>query len=145
VAEAETMIDKFQGRYRFLSNFYPARVNGYPTVEHAFQAEKTLDGRQRTLIAEAPTAARAKAIGRIVALRDDWDAIKLDVMRELLAEKFEEGSDLADLLLDTDDHDLFEGNTWGDVFWGIDASCRGENWLGRLLMLQRSHLYRQMR
>ena len=39
------MIDKFSGKYAFLSNFFPAEVvlegEKYPTVEHAFQAAKT--------------------------------------------------------------------------------------------------------
>jgi len=38
-------IESFSGQYRFLSNFYPARVmlgDGriYPSVEHAYQAAK---------------------------------------------------------------------------------------------------------
>jgi len=39
-------INTFRGKYRFLSNFYYAEVNyegiRYPTVEHAYQAAKTL-------------------------------------------------------------------------------------------------------
>lgn len=38
------MIKEFQGEYRWLSNFWPARVvlDGveYPTVENAYQASK---------------------------------------------------------------------------------------------------------
>lgn len=41
------MIDSFRGQYRFLSNFFPALCNYegivYPTVEHGYQAAKTLN------------------------------------------------------------------------------------------------------
>ena len=40
-------IDKFKNEHEFLSNFYPSPITiediTYPTVEHAFQAAKTLD------------------------------------------------------------------------------------------------------
>ncbi|GAH15684.1 unnamed protein product, partial [marine sediment metagenome] len=52
------VIQEFQGEYRFLSSFYPAEVEldgvTYPTVEHAFQAAKTLDSAQREFIRSAP-------------------------------------------------------------------------------------------
>ena len=41
------VINEFQGKYRFLSNFYPCDIvyEGiqYPSTEHAYQAAKTLD------------------------------------------------------------------------------------------------------
>jgi predicted NAD-dependent protein-ADP-ribosyltransferase YbiA (DUF1768 family) len=41
------MIRPFKNEYGFLSNFYPSIIFydniKYPTVEHAFQASKTLD------------------------------------------------------------------------------------------------------
>ncbi len=47
----EPCIREFKGEFRFLSNFFPSRIyhDGieYPTVEHAFQAAKTLDFEQR--------------------------------------------------------------------------------------------------
>lgn len=72
-------------------------------------------------------------------MREDWEAIKIDVMRYCLQEKFSAGSDLAAKLIATGDCELVEGNTWGDVFWGV---CRGtgENRLGRLLMERREEL-----
>ena len=47
------MINEFQGDYRFLSNFHPAEVEmdgiKYPSVEHAYQAAKSLDKDERIL------------------------------------------------------------------------------------------------
>lgn len=44
-------IDSFNGKYRFLSNFYPVKVKldgvTYDSVEHAYQAAKTIDKEER--------------------------------------------------------------------------------------------------
>lgn len=131
-----TIIESFFGRYRFLSNFYPCEMDvaavRYPTLEHAFQAEKTTNMTEREIIRNAKTPGQAKALGRRVTLRENWNEIRVDVMRELLGIKFSDKV-LRALLLDTGDAQLVEGNTWGDVFWGV-CEGRGENMLGKLLM-----------
>ena len=136
-------IDRFQGRYRFLSNFYPATVTldslQYPTVEHAYQAAKTHDPIQRAFIRiSCATAGQAKRAGRTVTLRDNWESIKLTTMLDLLRQKFST-EPLRSWLKDTNGFDLVESNDWGDRYWGV---CRGsgENWLGKLLMIVRKDL-----
>jgi ribA/ribD-fused uncharacterized protein len=137
-------ITEFQGSYRFLSNFYPCFIKlepdqlFYPSVEHAYQAAKTLVTAQRDTIRCADKPGYAKRLGRMITLRKDWEQIKLDVMYELLSQKFNY-PDLGAKLLATGDTDLVEGNHWGDHFWGV---CRGkgENHLGRLLMQVRHDL-----
>lgn len=135
-------INGFRGPYRWLSNFWPApvRLDGvvYPTVEHAYQAAKTLDRAERALIARLTSPGAAKRSGRRVTMRDDWDGVKLDVMLGLLRGKFARG-DLRARLLSTGDVQLIEDNTWGDHYWGV---CRGDgqNHLGRLLMQVRDEL-----
>jgi N-glycosidase YbiA len=122
--------------YEFLSNFYPAtvRLDGveYPTVEHAYQAAKTLNEAERRHVRSAPTPAEAKARGGQVTIRPDWNEVKVEVMRGLLRQKFSDAA-LRDRLLRTAPRELVEGNTWGDQFWGV-CEGKGENWLGRLLM-----------
>ena len=53
------MINKFDGKYAFLSNFAESKISfeglTYPTVEHAFQAAKTLDEEERLYIAPLNT------------------------------------------------------------------------------------------
>jgi ribA/ribD-fused uncharacterized protein len=126
----------------FLSNFWPVRVvlDGveYPTVEHAYQAAKTLDSAERRRILAASTAGRAKKLGRRTRIRPDWDAVKLDVMRDLLMQKFSCDS-LRSALLATGDAPLVEVNTWSDYFWGV-CNGIGENHLGKLLMQLRTQL-----
>ena len=44
-------IEKFEGDYRFLSNFHPCEIirdgDKYASVEHAYQAAKTIDFEER--------------------------------------------------------------------------------------------------
>jgi predicted NAD-dependent protein-ADP-ribosyltransferase YbiA (DUF1768 family) len=54
-------------------------------------------------------------------------------MRECLVAKFGQNPELMQLLKDTGDSILIEGNSWGDQFWGVCNSV-GKNWLGKLLM-----------
>lgn len=126
----------FRGEYRWLSNFAEAEVfydgQDYPTTEHAYQAAKTLDKEERKQVREAPTPGRARRLGQKVTLRPGWHEIKLNVMRDLLKQKFKI-PEYKKLLLDTGGHHLLEGNTWGDQFWGVCEGI-GENHLGRLLM-----------
>ena len=136
------MINKFEGEYAFLSNFYPSPFvyDGieYPTVEHFFQAAKTTDLTKRKEIAAAPAPGQAKCMGRNVKLRSDWERIKSSVMELGLRLKFTEHPDLRQALIDTAPAQLVEGTTWHDRTWGV-CMCprcggRGENRLGQLLM-----------
>jgi ribA/ribD-fused uncharacterized protein len=141
-APATGPIDRFHGDHGWLSNFWPSPIEldgaTYPTVEHAFQAAKTLDLEAREPIRQTTSPGQAKRLGRKVLLRPDWEQVKVEIMRGLLRKKFADPS-LAALLRATGDRELIEGNTWNDRFWGV---CRGagKNWLGRLLMEIRSEL-----
>jgi hypothetical protein len=147
------IIDRFTGPYAFLSNFAAAPVlmdgETYPTVEHAYQAAKvwphacaTYRGSDlrfkpwRTIIREASTASAAKRLGGRAPLREDWEHVKVGVMRELLEQKFAPRTHYRELLLATGDATLIEGNTWGDIYWGM-CRGRGTNMLGKLLMVIR--------
>ena len=113
------------------------------TLEHYFQAAKTLDPTTRKAILSAPTPARAKQLGKRVTLRPHWDAMRVNVMCTLLRRKFAD-PELGAMLLATSDRYLIEGNTWHDTFWGVcycsRCDAQGENWLGRLLMERRAKL-----
>lgn len=110
----------------------------YPTVEHAYQAAKTLDGGVRKSIRTAETAGKAKKIGNSLHLRSDWEDRKLPTMEELLRKKFNLPY-LSRKLVGTSGELLIEGNTWGDHYWGV-CDGWGENNLGKLLMRIRDEL-----
>lgn len=137
-------ISEFQGDYRFLSNFYICDVMHegilYRNSEAAFQAAKCLDKNERKRFSWL-SPSRAKALGRKVQLRPGWDNIRIDIMREILRDKFTRNPHLKQLLLETGDAELTEGNTWHDTFWGVDLRTgQGENHLGKLLMELRESL-----
>lgn len=138
-------IASFRDEYRFLSNFYPSPlVFGdvvFPTVEHAYQAGKSLDRAHRERILADPSPGKAKKLGQEAVLREDWDSVKLPLMAQLVKKKFEI-PDLQERLLMTKDHVLVEGNTWHDMYWGMCTCERhatlGQNYLGKILMTVRA-------
>ncbi len=135
-------ISSFSGPHRWLSNFWPAEVVldgvAYPTVEHAYQAAKTLCPTEREFVRAATTPGAAKRCGKRITLRPDWDKVKSAVMLNLVRQKFDLDP-LGAWLLATADHELIEGNTWGDTFWGM-CHGRGQNVLGKILMRVRNEL-----
>lgn len=142
-SEIMNVISEFTGRYRFLSNFWmtPVALDGetYPSVEHAYQAAKASDIQDRKKIAVMATAGEAKRAGKTLAIRADWEAVKLQYMRYLVWTKFTTNRELRAKLLATGDARLIEGNTWGDTYWGV-CNGRGENWLGKILEEVREYL-----
>jgi N-glycosidase YbiA len=133
-------IDSFSGKFDFLSNFYGEGL----TVEHYYQAAKTWHDDWKQSILNAETPGRAKRLGRKAPMRDDWDEVRVDIMYELLKEKFQDLT-LAIKLIDTFPISLIEGNKWHDNFWGICScmKCRNtesHNMLGFLLMRVRGEL-----
>jgi len=121
--------------YEFLSNFYTSTVayEGllYPTVEHAYQASKSLDKKTRELIRRATDPNLAKKLGQGVAVREDWTQVKVDIMRQLIREKFQNPF-IRWKLKETDGKRLINENRWNDRFWGV-VNGQGENWLGKIL------------
>jgi len=136
-------IDDFRDpNYSFLMNSYPGDVNfdgqKYRTLEHAYQAAKTDDQDDRVKIRFAPSARRAKQIGRKITIRPTWDAERINVMRTLVNDKFED-PELREKLLATKDAQLVSG---GDKFWG-KSHGQGDNHLGRLLMELRTSILQE--
>src|SRR5882724_1279408 len=91
--ETKRMITSFRGPHRFLSNFYPCKIVletiTYPSVEHAFQAAKTVDRCERVMISKMPTAVQAKRAGRQATLRENWETLRVDIMHDLVTQKFQ--------------------------------------------------------
>lgn len=134
-------IDGFQGDYRFLSNFFIEPDQSH--VEAEYQQAKTIDPLERNLFISKTgiytPPGRCKKLGRRVKLRTDWDQVKLDIMFELVMNKFAAHLDLQAKLLSTGNAELIEGNAWGDTFYGM-CNGEGENHLGKILMKVREML-----
>lgn len=143
-----TIIKGFFPPHRFLSNFEPCTIvfegMTFPSVEHAYQAAKSLDLSIRRYIANQPSPATAKRLGKapsrggVVVQRKDWGKIRLGIMEQLCQSKFQKGTELWQKLQETGDVYLEETNSWHDTFWGVCQcfNCGGEgsNELGKLLM-----------
>ena len=126
------MIEQFQDEFRFLSNF----IGG---VEQKYQAAKAAKEEDRDRILKM-TPGEAKRATRQVEIRPDWDSVKVQVMEELVREKFSK-EPFKSLILKTGDEFIQEGNLWKDTFWGVDLRTgKGQNHLGRILMRVRDTL-----
>lgn len=137
----ENEISGFCKKYRFLSNFYksPVWYDGllYPSVENAYQSLKFTEENQRKLFCGI-SSSEAKKLGKTATLSKDWDLKKVDLMKQLVFNKFCD-DDFKKLLLETGKKTLKELNTWGDTFWGVDFKTgKGLNKLGEILMVVRS-------
>jgi hypothetical protein len=159
-------ITSFTGRHACLSMFYQCPVvwegGIYPGGEWAFQAAKTRDQALQAGILAMRTAGEAKAYGRRLPLREDWETVKYAVMLAVNRDKFARNPGLGSILAVTGDSVLIEGNYWGDTEWGaVPAAGRrpvsdlplwkpdpsdsrtwlaGHNWLGQTLMTVRRGL-----
>lgn len=132
---------RFTNKYEVLGNFSRFAVvmggDSYNTVEHAFQAAKTMDPKERAEIRAITGPHEAKRRGQEVTLREDWEQVKDGVMLQLLRQKFDPGSRKTApwKLVDTWPRGLFEGNKYRDNYWGCDVdTLRGRNQLGKTLM-----------
>lgn len=152
-------ITEFRGEHRWLSNFWEIpggliyKGMHAATTEHLYQASKCVRLEDALWILASKDAGTAKHRGREVELNDptsiraDWASKKLIVMAELTRLKFQEPT-LRAKLLDLRGALITEGNHWGDEFFGTcygGKKCgkhepRGQNWLGRILMVERARI-----
>jgi hypothetical protein len=138
------LISRFIGGAAFLNNDAYSTVRGeygivYPTVGHAYQAQKVGDYATRVVLARLPLAEVRRVV---VCERPDWPQVREQIMATFLAQKFTHPH-LAKRLRATNSAILIAGNYWHDNYWGqcLCPSCRhGENRLGELLMAQRQAL-----
>jgi ribA/ribD-fused uncharacterized protein len=150
--DPEDRIDRFSNQYEFLSNFYPCKITirtndgqlTFWSAEAAFQAMKTTDPDKRREFCLIRDAAEAKERGKKLKLRKDWSVIRIPVMEYIVDEKFEQNGELAQMLHDTGNKQLINGNILNDSYWGmipvpvgVTDVWMGENHLGRILELVR--------
>jgi ribA/ribD-fused uncharacterized protein len=123
--------------YGWMSNFWTSSFyvgqKYYPTVEHYYQSKKTTDKYVERWIREAPKPYLAMKAGRMLRPKDgfkeDWEIVKLKIMKDGLWFKFSSNPVLKKKLLDTGDAVLHEKSPT-DLFWGY----LGADMLGKLLM-----------
>jgi ribA/ribD-fused uncharacterized protein len=131
--------------HAWLSNFSEDgfEIDGtrWESVEHYYQAQKYSGTEAFNRIREARTPLKARKAGqdRSLTPRDDWDDVKLEVMRDALLAKFTQNPRLRRMLLETGDRELIHESK-SDQFWGCSDDGGGQNQLGQLLMQIRTEL-----
>jgi ribA/ribD-fused uncharacterized protein len=121
------------------SNFHPSVVvvdnKPWATVEHYYQAMKSLDGSEQERVRQAATPGQSKKIGQTIVLRPDWEQVKYEIMLKALRIKFEKDP-LRALLISTGDRVIYEDSPY-DKIWGtgvLGEIGTGTNLLGKALM-----------
>lgn len=148
-------ITLFRDDYYFLSSMYPLK-NGVETpdrkivasVEIGYKADKhTFPARIAVLSCVDGYAANRRSKQLLEAGEstvEGWDENKVDVMRWYVYQKFGRNPDVSELLGETNNRLLIEGNNHGDDFWGVrkvrGGAWQGSNQLGKLLMETRTLL-----
>jgi ribA/ribD-fused uncharacterized protein len=132
--------DKFAPFYEF-TNFYSAPIfldeRTWKTTEHYFQAQKFVGTPYLAVIQMCATPREAFDFSRKPFVsrwrRNDWEGVKIDIMKKALLAKFLQHDDLRKKLKGTGKRLLVERSPY-DKFWGDGGDGSGQNWLGRLLM-----------
>tara|TARA_R110002124_G_scaffold111976_2_gene265945 strand:+ start:5704 stop:6162 length:459 start_codon:yes stop_codon:yes gene_type:complete len=131
--------------YGEFSNFkaYPFELKGktWRTVEHYFQAQKFAGTEHEEELRETPSpmVVSRKGRSRKRPLRNDWEKVKDQIMREAVYAKFEQHAELEEMLLNTGDNEIVEQTT-RDYYWGCGSEGTGKNMLGIILMEVRERL-----
>lgn len=127
------------------SNFspHPVRMDGvlWPTSEHYFQAQKFEDAEQWDVIRleASPMIAARMGRSRKKPLRQDWESVKVAIMRDAVRAKVSQHDDVRRILLSTGDAMIVE-HTKNDSYWGDGGDGSGKNMLGCILMEVRDEL-----
>lgn len=144
--DTETQVFFYEQDFYVLSNFSAFRLYWkglyFDTSEAAYHYEKFPDHQGvRAEISNAPSAHEAFKIAERNKehRRQDWDAVKVDVMRDILRAKAEQHEYVRRKLLATGDRELVE-DSWRDDFWGWGPGRDGKNMLGKLWMDVRTEL-----
>ena len=138
------MIKEFKDEYRWLSNFVPAKITlgkrTFASVEHAYQSEKSDDPDWKTYCTLETNPAVVKRQAKNVILRKNWDEMRDHIMIDCLIQKFSQ-EPYKQLLLDTKNEEIQEGNYWGDDYWGVNLKTgKGQNKLGKIIMRIRNDI-----
>jgi ribA/ribD-fused uncharacterized protein len=138
-------IGGFVGEYRWLSNYFPCRVEWegrlYGSAEAAYHSGKYPAAERDVFTRLDPDPARK--LSRVKPYDTAaWEARKVRTMREVTWAKFSQNPELAQRLLATGDRYLEETNWWGETIWGVYQG-EGQNLLGIILMDVRARLAKE--
>lgn len=105
----------FSSEHAWLSNFYPVKIKiqgkCFNSAEQAYQYTRAMclkDSQTATMIMRARNAKESKKLSYNVESNDQWDADKIDVMRQIVTEKFLQNPIICEKLVGTGQAALIE-------------------------------------
>ncbi len=137
--DTEKQIFFYENEFYVFSNFSSFAIvwkdKLYMTSEHAYHSEKFEDENLKEQIRNSRSAHEALKLteSNKDKYRNDWDTIKLKIMKEILRAKVEQHPYVKKKLLESGDKELVE-DSWRDSYWGWGPNKDGENHLGKLWM-----------
>lgn len=141
IVHDEQNIKGFFYEYRWLSNYHPCVILWhnlpFKNTEAAYQASKCTNIEAAKVFVDMDGLA-AKKHSKTFQTTKTWHNRKLDIMAQLVFQKFLVNLELRTKLLETGDKYIEETNYWNDTFWGV-CNGVGENNLGKLLMATREY------
>lgn len=150
----DNVIVNFTGDHAFMSNSLVLSPNRrvayegilYPSVDHAYQAAKTLDTHQREFIASVSAPNVARILANHLVRRPDWLDVRLGIMRELIYVKFAaNANEFMPKLLATGHQFIAYNDPKKDPFWGAvynesTGEWSGHNYIGKAIIALRTHI-----
>jgi len=137
--DTEQQIFFYEQEFYVFSNFSSFKLEWkgklWMTSEHAYHSEKFEDEDLIEQLRNTRSAhdAMKLAYAHRDAYREDWDEVKLKIMKEILHAKVDQHPYVKKKLLESGDKELIE-NSWRDDFWGWGPHKDGANHLGKLWM-----------
>jgi len=115
----------------------------YPTSEHAYQSSKFVktDPELAEKIRNAKSAHEAFKLAEANKNKreENWDDIKLGVMKKILHCKVSQHEYVMKKLLQSGNREIVE-DSWRDDYWGWGEDRKGKNMLGKLWMEVRNEV-----
>ena len=141
-----TNVTTFDGDFDFLNMFYNCKVTvgklTYLNAYSAFVAAKCKNENDKRAFTRL-NAIKAKKRNNTINKRDDWDDIKVDVMKNIQRAKFDQNPELKKKLMSIDG--TIENRVmYTDTFWSKNMiHNKGKNMLGKILMELRDEYNQQ--
>ena len=135
-----------KNEYAWLSNMClfpkPIIVNNekIKSSEHYYHSRKTLDPVLRKQILEMDNPYEVKKFCKTIKIRDDWEYVKIPVMKE--ASNIKYSITYFRLKLIACKEPIIEENKHYDIFWGT-CNGKGENNLGKILTELRERIIKE--
>ena len=153
--EEKPVINYYSGSkdYKWLSSFNKAKPFdyegiSYPTVEHAFHAQKIekdhpLRDEYQNRIANEIDPLEAKRLGsrksferNNLVLREDWNDVRVKIMEDITRNYYKNNKKFMKKLIETGSVELIHSGPRIDGFWGVNKN-ESNNYHGKTLMLLR--------